>query len=136
MSLRVVLDTNILISAGLKQDSFPGLAVRWMAQSGGLLKTTATENEFWSVIQRPRIAPKLHANFIYQLKTIFAAAEFVQVNEPVVACRDEKDDKFLELAVNGHADVLVSGDADLLALDTFRDIPILSPAAFCRALAL
>jgi predicted nucleic acid-binding protein len=47
-------------------------------------------------------------------------------------CRDPKDDKFLELAVNGHADVIVSGDVDLLVLDTYRDIPITSPAAFAR----
>jgi uncharacterized protein len=43
---------------------------------------------------------------------------------------DPKDDKFLELAVNGHADLIISGDADLLALDPFRGVPIVTPAAF------
>ena len=42
------------------------------------------------------------------------------ITERVAACRDPKDDKFLELAVNGRADLIVSGDADLLVLDTFR----------------
>lgn len=42
------------------------------------------------------------------------------------------DDKFLELAVNGHADLIVSGDADLLALGPFRGIPIITPATFLR----
>jgi predicted nucleic acid-binding protein len=46
---------------------------------------------------------------------------------------DPKDDKFLELAVNGHADMIVSGDSDLLALNPFRDIPIVPPAIFIRA---
>jgi predicted nucleic acid-binding protein len=46
--------------------------------------------------------------------------------------RDPDDDKFLELAVLGHADVIVSGDADLLALDPFRGIPIVDPATFDR----
>jgi predicted nucleic acid-binding protein len=41
----------------------------------------------------------------------------------LAACRDPDDDKFLELAVNGNADVIVSGDADLLALDTFPRHP-------------
>ena len=41
----------------------------------------------------------------------------------------------LELAVNGHADLIVSGDADLLALNPFRDIPIVTPAAFVQGMA-
>jgi predicted nucleic acid-binding protein len=61
---------------------------------------------------------------------MFAAAELVTITERVAACRDPKDDKFLELALNGRADVIVSGDADLLVLDTFRGIPIITPAAF------
>jgi predicted nucleic acid-binding protein len=47
-------------------------------------------------------------------------------------CRDPTDDKFLELAVNGQADVIVSGDADLLVLSPFRKIPIIAPAAFLQ----
>jgi uncharacterized protein len=42
------------------------------------------------------------------------------------------DDKFLEIAVNGHADVIVSGDGDLLDLDPFRGIPIITPSAFLQ----
>jgi predicted nucleic acid-binding protein len=45
----------------------------------------------------------------------------------MAACRDPTDDKFIELAVNGHADV-VCGDFDLLAFDSFRSIPIVPPA--------
>lgn len=62
-----------------------------------------------------------------------ASAELVAIAEPVVACRDPTDDKFLELAVNGHADLIVSGDADLLVLNPFRGIPILSAAAFLQS---
>jgi predicted nucleic acid-binding protein len=54
----------------------------------------------------------------------------------VTACRDPKGDKFLELAVNGRADLIVSGDADLLVLDTFRGIPIITPAAFGHTQAM
>ena len=61
-----------------------------------------------------------------------AAAELVTITERVVACRDPTDDKFLELAVNGHADLIVSGDEDLLTLNAFREIPIVTPAAFVQ----
>ena len=59
-------------------------------------------------------------------------AEFFNVGERFAACRDPKDDKFLELAVNGRADVILTGDNDLLVLDPFRGISIIAPAAFVR----
>jgi predicted nucleic acid-binding protein len=59
-------------------------------------------------------------------------AERVGVVERIRACRDPDDDKFLELAVNGRADMIVSGDVDLLALRPFRGIPVLGPAAFVQ----
>nr|WP_294518875.1 putative toxin-antitoxin system toxin component, PIN family [uncultured Rhodopila sp.] len=49
-----------------------------------------------------------------------------------MACRDPTDDKFLELAVNGRTDLILTGDADLLVLNPFRGIPILAPAIFVQ----
>jgi len=57
-------------------------------------------------------------------------AEWVDTDVKISACRDPKDDKFLELAVGGNADLIVTGDNDLLALNPFRGIPILTPDAF------
>jgi len=65
-----------------------------------------------------------------------AAAELVTLTERIVACRDPTDDKFLELAVNGHADLIVSGDGDLLALNPFREIQVVTPAAFVQVWAI
>jgi predicted nucleic acid-binding protein len=48
----------------------------------------------------------------------------------VRACRDPKDNMILELAVNGGADLIVTGDQDLLSLRRFQEIPILSPAEY------
>jgi predicted nucleic acid-binding protein len=73
--------------------------------------------------------------FAVRLRRIFAAAELLTITEHVAACRDPKDDKFLELAVNGRADVIVAGDADLLVFDTFRGIPIITRTAFGHAQA-
>lgn len=57
-------------------------------------------------------------------------AELVTIIERVVTCRDPTDDKFLEVAVNGGADLLLSGDKDLLVLNPFRGIPIVTPTGF------
>ena len=54
----------------------------------------------------------------------------VEIIEAVVDCRDPKDNKFLEVAVNGHADCIVSGDGDLLVLNPFRGIVIVMPNDF------
>jgi uncharacterized protein len=56
----------------------------------------------------------------------------VDAVETITACRDPKDDKFLELAVSGHANYIVSGDSDLLALDPFRGVQIIPPHSFLK----
>jgi predicted nucleic acid-binding protein len=57
-----------------------------------------------------------------------AKVELVTPQNKISACRDPKDNKFLEAALAGEADCIVSGDADLLVLTPFEDIPILRPA--------
>ena len=133
--MRLVVDTNVFISAALKELSWPGTVIRWLDRFGGLLKTEVTEQELFEVLQRPRIAEDVVPLHAVRLRRIFAAAELVTIAERVSGCRDPKDDKFLELAVIGHADLIVSGDADLLVLDSFRDIPSITPAAFGHAQA-
>ena len=70
------------------------------------------------------------------LAALTREAQWIDVEARIQACRDPKDDKFLELAVNGGAELIVSGDADLLALNPFRGIPIVSPADFVRDVVL
>ena len=133
--MRIVVDTNVLVSAALKDQSLPALAVHVIEQRGVLLKSIATEQQLFEVLARPYfvslIAPAAHA----WLKKLLVDAEAVTITERVAACRDATDDKFLELAINGQAELIVSGDADLLALNPFRDIPIVTPAIFMQGLA-
>jgi uncharacterized protein len=131
--MRLVVDTNVFVSAALKESSWPAFVIRWLAANGGLLKTPHTEQEVFAVLKRPRIAELVLPGFAEGVRPIFEAAELVPITEQVRVCRDPKDDKFLELALNGQADVIVSGDADLLALQAFRSIPILTLALFARA---
>jgi putative PIN family toxin of toxin-antitoxin system len=131
--MRLVVDTNVFVSAALKASSWPAHTIRWISRYGGLLKSDPTEQELLAVLQRPRFADKLPPWFLPDVRRILDAAEAVPVTELVALCRDPADDKFIELAVNGRADLIVSGDADLLSLDEVRGIPIVSPAAFVRA---
>jgi uncharacterized protein len=62
-------------------------------------------------------------------------AEEVKVKDVITVCRDPKDDKFLELAVSGQANHIVSGDDDLLVLHPFRGVAIVTPAAFLAGLS-
>jgi uncharacterized protein len=130
--MRVVVDTNVFVSAALKEQSFPGMAARIVAEHGRLLKSTVAERELFITLARPRLAPLIPLRFRDWLSELLAAAELVTITDRVTACRDPKDDKFLELAVSGHADLIISGDADLLALNPFRGIPIVTPADFVQ----
>lgn len=131
--MRLVVDTNVFVSAALKGNSWPADTIRWIGRYGGLLKSPETEQELLDVLRRPRFAGKLPPSFMPNLRRILDAAEVVQIVERIAVCRDPDDDKFLELAINGRADLIVSGDADLLALDEVRGIAIVSAAAFVRA---
>jgi putative PIN family toxin of toxin-antitoxin system len=64
------------------------------------------------------------------LVTYREAAKLVPIVSTIRACRDEDDNKFLDLAVDGRADLIVTGDDDLLALHPFRGIRILTPQQF------
>ncbi len=66
------------------------------------------------------------------LRLLGRVAEFVPVVYPVRECRDPKDDKFLEVALNGKADLILTGDADLLALRPWQGIAILSPVRYLQ----
>ncbi|HEY1935772.1 MAG TPA: PIN domain-containing protein [Acetobacteraceae bacterium] len=99
--MRLVVDTNVFVSAALKESSWPGMVVRWLDESGRLLKTGATEGQAIEVLQRPHFAAKLLPAYLARVRRIFANAELVTIAERIAAYRDPTDDKFLELAVNG-----------------------------------
>jgi putative PIN family toxin of toxin-antitoxin system len=133
--MKLVVDTNVFVSAALKNTSWPGETLRWLDRYGGLLKTDLTESEILSVLARPRISTKITPIVLFNVRRLLAEAETVLISETIAACRDPDDDKFLALAVNGNADAIITGDADLLDLHACRGIPIITPAAFCNARA-
>ena len=130
--MRIVVDTNVFVSAALKDKSLPSIALHLATQRAVLLKSAATEAQLLDVIARPYLAPLIAPATLDWFRQLMATAELVTITESIAACRDSTDDKFLELAVSGHADIILSGDADLLVLNPFRGIPIVNPATFVQ----
>jgi putative PIN family toxin of toxin-antitoxin system len=106
--------------------------VDWIDRHGELLRSTETELEILDVLGRQHIMAMTIPLFVAGLRRMIARSALIDIKERVAVCRDPKDDKFLELAVHGRADVIVTGDADLLALHPFHGIPVETPAAFLR----
>ena len=75
--MRVVVDTNVFVSAALKEQSFPGMAARIVAAHGRLLKSTVTERELFITLARPRLAPLIPLRFRDWLSELLAAAELL-----------------------------------------------------------
>jgi uncharacterized protein len=129
--LRVVIDTNVVISAMLLPLSIPRRALDRAMREGRVLISAATVTEMDEVIRRPRFDKYLSEEERSEfLTTLVHEAELVNVVETVTDCRDPRDNKFLELAVSGRATHIVSGDSDLLVLHPFRGITLVSPSAF------
>jgi putative PIN family toxin of toxin-antitoxin system len=128
---RVVIDTNVLISGLLSITSTPAKAVDCAVTVGQLVATDATLRELMTRLLSPKfdryVSRERRDALLLRLAPLI---EIIEVVQQVQACRDPRDDKFLEAAVNGRADILVSGDKDLLTLHSFRGIAILTPAAY------
>ncbi len=127
----IVVDSNILISRLLLPNSLPAAAVRLALNKGIILISEEILLELTDVFTRKKfdkyVSLSERKEFIRQLEVIACRVEIV---EKIQVCRDPKDDKFLELAINGKAKFIMSGDEDLLVLNTFQGIEILSPRNF------
>ncbi len=128
---RVVVDTNALVSRLLLPASIPGQAVNKAVDEAQLLISEATLEELADVLARSKLDPYVTIEERQEfLRLLDRIAEMVPIIHTIRACRDARDDKFLELAVNGEASLIITGDADLLDLDPFQGIPIITPASY------
>lgn len=129
--LRVVIDTNVIVSAVLFPQSIPRQAFDRTALTGRLLLSATTVAELNETLRRPKLDRYVtEAHRLEFLAALVRDAEIVEVETTVTECRDPQDNKFLELAVSGNATHLLTGDDDLLVLHPFRGIAILTPYAF------
>ncbi|ARA94580.1 putative toxin-antitoxin system toxin component, PIN family [Rhodothermaceae bacterium RA] len=128
---RYVFDTNTIVSAFLFDESFPGRALKMALRRGTVLLSEEVAEELSGVLRRERfdryVRRERREELLYGL---IREATLVEVRVTIRACRDAADDKFLALAVEGNAACIVTGDADLLVLHPFRNIPVLNAHAF------
>jgi len=132
---RYVFDTNVIVSALLFTASKPGLAFLEALDNGTILASAELLTELNDVLSRPKFGDYIEPGESERFLGAFVReVRFVEIRETVRVCRDPKDDQVLELAVSGNADLIVTGDTDLLALDRFRGIEIITPADLLRRL--
>ncbi len=128
---RVVIDTNVLVSAVLIENSRPKQALEKILASDKLLISTPALTELVEVFQRSKFDRYVRRERRQALLALISQyGEIVNITVSLAVCRDPKDNQLLELAVSGQADYLVTGDADLLVLNPFQNIQILTAEMF------
>lgn len=129
---RFIFDTNTLISAFLIEGSKSSLALAKAMDIGKVITTHAIKRELANVFLRSKF--DRYVSFEKRVLLLnFLDGQFEVWPEPeerIEACRDPKDNKFLELAVLSDASCIVTGDSDLLILNPFRQTVILNSDAF------
>ena len=128
---RVILDTNLLISYLIKADSLPGKVVDDVLRHHWILYSEATLLELTNKMTSEKLRRYFSAaEGIQMILLLEQVAEYVDVKSEVNDCRDPKDNAFLALAIDGEADLLITGDQDLLILHPYQNIPIVRPADY------
>ncbi len=137
--VRIVLDANQFVSALLKPGSNPDLILRLVREEKALLLVSeAICAELLRVLTYPKIQKRLNcteeilAAFIDKLRSVAVVIPGAVKLPPLAA--DPSDTKYLECAVEGKADFIISGDHHLTDLLVFQGIRIVDPAAFLALL--
>jgi putative PIN family toxin of toxin-antitoxin system len=127
---RIVVDTNVVVSGLLFPRSDLNRALL-KAQTWDMLASEATKLEIVEVLSRSKFDRYVALEIRQQLAAEYVrACETIPVHSTIQACRDKKDDKFLELAIDGRADLILTRDQDLLILSPFRGIRIVTPTEY------
>ena len=129
--MRVVLDTNVVVSAMLLPGSIPRRALDKRLDEGSILISIPVLLEIAEVLTREKFERYVtESERLRFLVALLNETELVEITEQIDVCRDPKDNKFLELAICGEADFIITGDDDLLDLDPFRGVRIITPRDF------
>ena len=129
--MRVVIDTNVWISRLLLADSAAARAVDNALTRFEVVVSEASVEELAGVLSREKFDRYVSLQDREEfLRRLLQVTTMVSVLSEITDCRDPKDNRFLALALDSESDCIVSGDADLLALNPWRGIEIVSPGAF------
>ena len=128
-----MIDANAVVSAALKAESVPEQALRLAQARCTVYLSTDVRGEIGRVLMRPRLASRVSSGRVASVLALLDdGARWIEPTIRVTDCRDAKDDRYLELALAASADIIVSGDMDLLILDPWRGVRVMTPAQFVR----
>lgn len=129
--MRIIIDTNVWVSFLLSPLSVPSQAVQRAARNDVILMSEPLFLELCTTLDKPKLRKRINAEKITRfLNEIPEITLPVSIIQQVQLCRDPKDDMLLELALNGEADMLITGDEDVLALHPFYKTAIVTPQDF------
>ena len=136
--MRAVVDTGVLVSGLIRPQGTIGEVLRALHDGRFVIVySTPIVVEIIDVLGRPPFRAKYQIqpdDITTLVNLIRLRGELVLPQITITACRDPKDNKFLEAAVESNADAVVTGDSDLLVLHPFQRIPILRPVEFLARL--
>jgi hypothetical protein len=124
-AIRIVVDTNLWISfcIGTKLSSLVEAIIQKRVV---LCFSSELYDEIFDVLKRPQIQAIIKKDRVKELHKILAdRVDIVSPSGSIHDCRDPKDNFLLELAISAHVDYLVTGDADLLALNPYQGLKII-----------
>jgi len=132
-----VLDTNVLVSAAVSSRGAPArVLAAWRAGSFELVTSDPLLRELAAVLARADVrrrtgySPADNDAFVAGV----AVADVVKPEQRIDALSDDADNRLLEAALAGDAEYIVTGDSDVLALNSLRGVRIVTPAAFIAML--
>ena len=130
--MRVVVDTNVIISAAISKKSTSFLALELVIDFHKILISSPTFEELQGTLYQLKFERYFFPEDTRPgiLETVLRYSSVVVPTVKVNICRHSKDNKFLELALAGKADCIITGDTDLLILHPFENIPIITPKEF------
>jgi uncharacterized protein len=130
--MNLVFDCNVLVRALLTETSFSAQSLLKAKYTNSvILISSAVLAETIEVIMRPKfdryVSLAIREQYLEKIKLM---SNDVVITHEVKLCRDPKDDKYLELALSGEADFIITNDDDLLVLHPFENISIITPKEF------
>ena len=129
--MRIVVDTNVLIS-GLFFGGFPRrILTSIINKQLTACATTEIINEYEEIVEEMIDRKQGHLNRTI-LAPLIQTMEIIEPVSHIEVCRDPDDDKFLECARDSHALYVVSGDKDLLVIEKYENIQIVTAKDFCE----
>jgi putative PIN family toxin of toxin-antitoxin system len=130
---RVVLDTNILVSALLFKGDLARIVDLW--KKGKIIPVLSRETfaEFEAVLEYPKFSLTRQEIKVIIEEELLPYFEVIEITEDVEGiCRDTADDKFIACAVSASADFIVTGDKDLLDMGKYKSVKIISASVLLK----